>query len=41
MALVLQVKVRPQARESRLEDAGDGNHNDHADWADAKLLRQR
>lgn len=24
MALVLQVKVKPQARESRLEDAGDG-----------------
>ena len=24
-----------------VEDAGDGNHNDHADWADAKLLRQR
>jgi uncharacterized protein (TIGR00251 family) len=24
VALVLQVKVKPQARESRLEDAGDG-----------------
>ena len=24
MAVVLQVKVRPQARESRLDDAGDG-----------------
>lgn len=24
-----------------VEDAGDGNHNDHADWADAKLTLKR
>ncbi len=23
-----------------VEDAGDGNHNDHADWAGAKLIRR-